>query len=634
MEVNVNGNSSSGTGHDTHGQANIETIIKKPQAIESLKSRGISTANAFQAQAVPAILSRKDTVAIGSRGSGKTLAYGIALADLLESDASMGAAVVTCSSDYAKAILSRLDSVGISSVLASEAASKPSARVVIGTPDAVLGAVGGGFHSGKIGWVVLDDLGDLLTPQGQQETEELISKILDSNKNAQLILISKTLSNSLASIVKSTFREPTKIGLDKERADESVHLYYEVGGDLLAKPSLLANLINHHSSLSMAIFCNSPSDADFVEVMLRKRNIESKKLIGNVPSFKIEQALADLKEGGVRALILTDVSAKSFEVEEVDILINYSIPSDPEIYIHRLGRSGIGGAKGLVISLVGPLDIANFHYLKKFVGFEFAVGEEPPKQSNAGLVLKALEGKAQTQDISAETKEVIELILKHEKRDSLIAALLSSHANAGSASNNSQRRSGRSNDDNRRGDDSEWSESRHSRRDRNGGRRGRDFSDDSSEGDYSDSSSEGSSSERGSRSHRSNRDGGDEGRSESHRQGGRERHHANRLPPVRFSRLYLGASKASKLGEGELRELFAKGEGLQPELLKRFQQRERYAFVDVPEEITNRAVEHLNSLSLKNSDGSPVLVMRATTINEPRAEDSAQAETTSSEMSE
>lgn len=628
FEDNSGVSSDSSTENQT--QPTLSSILKNQALVADLQQRGFVNATALQSQLIPAILSGADVVAIGARASGKSLSYGFALAEKFADKTSGLALVLTCTNDYAAAIKSRLEAVGHKTVLASEWNDSSTAQIVVGTPDTVTEAIARGLPLAKVSCSIWDDIGDLLTPQGQQQAESILSEALAANPKVQLLLLAKTLSSALAAIVKSKFRSPVRVGAEAGWTVEATHNYYEVGGDLMAKPNLLAALINFHADATVAIFCNSPSDADFVEVMLRKRSIESRKLIGNIPSFRLQQSVTELRSGAARAIILTDVSAKSFEVEEIDILVNYSIPSDPEIYIHRLGRAGHGGARGLVISLVGPLDIANFHYLKKFVDFSFSVGEEPPKQSTAAITLKTIEAKAVEASLDDEGKELLGMILSSAAKDSILALLLSNYLKPAPAGRGASNRGDDRRGDNRRGEDRRGRDSDRFEDDRSDSRRGRgrnrrdsheshgsEFSSSEfgSENDAAASGDEGSDnrSQRGSnRRSRNSRDGHEE-------RNGYER--APRpLPPVRYTRLYVGSGSEAGFSENKLRELVSKGDGLAEVPLKRFLNRNKYSLIDVPEESADRVIDQLKSSS---SDDS-LLVMRATLINEPRDEQTSE----------
>jgi superfamily II DNA/RNA helicase len=169
-------------------------------------------------------------------------------------------------------------------------------------------------------------------------------------------------------------------GETQQAAPVIKHSYYEVGTDVLSKPNALCDILEVDGCPPTTIFCNTPSDADLVEVVLKKRGIAALKLIGHVPPMRTARALKQVKSGEIACLVVTDVSGQSLDVEELEMVVNYSLPSDPEVYIHRCGHSRPGAKLARVVSLIAALDIANLHYLRKIVEFQIDKVELPSKE--------------------------------------------------------------------------------------------------------------------------------------------------------------------------------------------------------------------------------------------------------------
>lgn len=213
------------------------------------------------------------------------------------------------------------------------------------------------------------------------------------------------------------------------------HLYYEVGKELLSKPNALCDLLELEGLPPTIIYCNTPSDADFVDVMLRKRGVGSQKLIGYVPQPKLAKALEDFNNGQISVLVATDIGARGVDQSKVELVVSYSVPSDLELYSERACLKKSEGANGepvkapqnlrKVLSLIGPLDLSNFHYLKKVVSCEFHKGELPsPEQlfkgKFEGLKRSALTGAEER----AKYKELASLILKDGEKEAIVELLL------------------------------------------------------------------------------------------------------------------------------------------------------------------------------------------------------------------
>lgn len=154
------------------------------------------------------------------------------------------------------------------------------------------------------------------------------------------------------------------------------HSYYEIDSDLLAKPNALVDILLT-SGKKTVVFCNQPSEADLIEVVLSKKQLNVQKLIGRVPASRVHQAAKQLLAGECDVLVVTDISARELDLAEISQIVNYGIHEDPEIYLMRCQAKSNNCQIEAVISLVSPLDHGNFHYLKKVIDFEITKAELP-----------------------------------------------------------------------------------------------------------------------------------------------------------------------------------------------------------------------------------------------------------------
>ena len=219
-------------------------------------------------------------------------------------------------------------------------------------------------------------------------------------------------------------------GAVKESAP-AVHVYYEVGNELLSKPNALCDVVQSLGCPATAVFCNSPSEADMVDVMLKKRGLPACKLIGHVPYTKVSQSLQQLRQKELIVAVLTDISARDIDLGLFEVVVNYSIHEDPEIYLHRMTAHQSANNPPRVVSLVGPNDFANFHYLKKVVDFKLNKVELPSKAEIAkGEVQKLLAAAAQSQHLADERLAFLaKSILESDLREKAVAMLLNSVLN-------------------------------------------------------------------------------------------------------------------------------------------------------------------------------------------------------------
>jgi superfamily II DNA/RNA helicase len=429
------------------------------------------------------------------------------------------------------------------------------------------------------------------------------------------------------------------------------HIYFEVGTSLLAKPQALCDLVELETGHSCLVYCNSPSDADFADVILKKRGISSLKLIGYVPQLKLSKAIQQLQKKEVQVLVLTDVAARGLPLEEFEVVINYSVPTDPEIYFHRYASESEALKTTKVVSLVAALDISNFHYLKKLGKLEFVQGALPTPESLFVKKFDALRDQAVEKQLIADASiaSLVDTVLADGNVKDIVALLLHNTLSvipalkaAPPAREESEefsdededegyedggredgRRHGRDNRGNRGGRDRGGRESRDSRDNRgNRGNRGRrdfqqdDFEDvDEGQPRFSDEGGDdqprrGRGRGRG-RDRDFNRDRRDGERSDEGREPRQPRQPRRQIVVDKEARIYVGSgSQQGVSGEALTQDVIALA-GVSATDVHRVSVRGAYSFVDVPEAVADQVVERL-------SEGDRYFAKKAVTLAIPR----------------
>ncbi|MCB0329374.1 MAG: DEAD/DEAH box helicase [Bdellovibrionales bacterium] len=377
------------------------------------------------------------------------------------------------------------------------------------------------------------------------------------------------------------------VNLEKEQEVQLSHEYYEVGHELLAKPEALATLLETEAGIRAIVFCNSPSDTDLLEVMLKKKGLKAKKLIGNVPDRAIHTTMENVREGEISILVLTDVSGRGFPVEEFDIIVHYAAPEDPEIYLHRLGQPDGASRLKRVVSLVGSMDLGNFHFLKKVVEFDFQQRSLPSAED----IAKARFGRFQQDAVAFSTSdeellEYAKLVEESDDRKAFILYLLNQALrklpeaeSAGGRSKGGRR----DRDDRSRGDHRDHRDGR--------GSRGGDYEDEGR--DYSD---------RGSSRHDK-----------------QDRHERPKPKPTRKDiRFYVGHGLANGLSEEKFVALVKETMGDEAPELKRSCLRDKYSFFDFEQAVAD---EVFDAMQEAQYEGESLVFQKAAILSVPLDEE-------------
>ena len=449
------------------------------------------------------------------------------------------------------------------------------------------------------------------------------NNIVNSNNSAN-----SASDDKEASILKKSNLNTSK---DKKNMTNIQHKYLEVTADLLAKPSALCDLVESQAGTATMVFCNNPSDADFVEVILKKRGIPALKLIGFVAQEKLSNTQEKIKNGEIGALVVTDVAARGADLSLFSTIINYSLPADLDNYATRAGADQSG--ERTVYSIVSPSDIANLHSLKTQTNFELTQAESPSKEQLANAKLLKLKNTAKTKfsTINSALVELAMQIIADKDSEQLVSYLVQQSVeiipqlqsqvekltwekeNHDQEDDYSQGQAGRKsfrNDDNR-------GQRNNNRRDRDSyrGQDRRSRSEEFSEQPESDNQQFDSE--------------------ENSQRGNRRRRDDWRPAPtkIRDDRLYIGKGEKDGFGKEDFIALLKEKCDLDQDQLKRFLVRKNYCFADIPEAISSDVISKLDG---SESKAGNIYVAKATQVitvieNEAESQSSEEAQQDSSD---
>jgi ATP-dependent RNA helicase DeaD len=211
---------------------------------------------------------------------------------------------------------------------------------------------------------VLDEADEMLSMGFIDEIRKILERL---PKERQGLFFSATITPRVLSLASSFLKNPKRIEI--ERAPETTpkieHLFCRVDGALTAKAEALALYLKSEAPRSAIVFCNTKSDTELVEILLRKRGFEPRRLNSDLSQKERDNVMQIFRSGELKLLIATDVAARGIDISDVELVVNYSLHETIETYVHRTGRTGRAGKSGIALSLVGPQDFTVFHNLSR-----------------------------------------------------------------------------------------------------------------------------------------------------------------------------------------------------------------------------------------------------------------------------
>ncbi len=360
-----------------------------PGLAQGLDAQGYVQMTPVQAQSLPAILAGRDLIAQAPTGSGKTAAFGLGLLQQLDVATIRVQALVLCPTrelaDQVAKEIRRL-AIGIPNVklllLTGGVSLRPQLaslshdpHIVVGTPGRVQELLRKqALHLGGVRTFVLDEADRMLDMGFEEAIREIAGKV---NKTRQTLLFSATFPKEIREIAKSLMRDPAEVMVGGEaNKPEIAQIFHEV--ELAQKPGVLAALLLTHKPDSTVVFCNTRRDTEDVAAALNEFGFNALALHGDMEQRDRDEILVAFANGSCNVLLASDVAARGLDIKELSAVVNYELPTDPDVYLHRIGRTARAGRSGLALSLVTPREMPRAHTLEDLRGEKLRWATQAP----------------------------------------------------------------------------------------------------------------------------------------------------------------------------------------------------------------------------------------------------------------
>ncbi len=330
--------------------------------LSNLDSLGYHQMTPVQAAALPGALAGEDLIAQARTGSGKTAVFALALLARLDLSSPSTQVLVLCPtrelsiqvSGELRRIARHQQNVTLTTLYGGQAINlqkqslKKGAQIVVGTPGRVVDHIDrGSLVLKSLSMLVLDEA-DRMLEMGFMKELKQITRVLPENR--QTLLFSATYPENIQQLSSHLQRSPQRITVDEPDASDDIeqHMYRCKSEDKLEG---LKTLLLEYQPTAAVVFCNfKQSTLDICE-FLQGLGFSAVALNGDLEQRDREDLLIRFKHRSCSVLIATDVAARGLDIEDLPLVINYELPSDPGIYVHRIGRTGRAGKSGIALGL-------------------------------------------------------------------------------------------------------------------------------------------------------------------------------------------------------------------------------------------------------------------------------------------
>uniref|UniRef100_A0A060TF75 ATP-dependent RNA helicase FAL1 n=1 Tax=Blastobotrys adeninivorans TaxID=409370 RepID=A0A060TF75_BLAAD len=387
MEDELEFRSSEGVG--VYGS--FEAMNLHEDLLRGIYAYGFEAPSAIQSRAITQIMSGRDVIAQAQSGTGKTATFSIGMLDVLDiRSRSTQALVLSPTRELAvqiqKVVLALGDymnaqchaCIGGKSVGEDIRALERNPHVVSGTPGRVADMIRRSYLSTRsVKMLILDEADTLLDMGFQSQIYEIYRYLPPAT---QVVLVSATLPPDVLSLTSKFMNDPVRILVKRDELTlEGLKQYFIAVEKEDWKFDTLCDLYDTLTITQAVIFCNTKRKVDWLTDKMREANFTVSSMHGDMDQKERDQVMNEFRGGKSRVLISTDVWARGIDVQQVSLVINYDLPSHRENYLHRIGRSGRFGRKGVAINFVTDDELKILHDIEQFYSTQI---EEMPININ------------------------------------------------------------------------------------------------------------------------------------------------------------------------------------------------------------------------------------------------------------
>ena len=359
-----------------------DDINLKTELLRGIFAYGFEEPSTIQKKSILHFMERKDLIAQSQSGTGKTGAFVVGLLQNLKKEKKTQVLVMAPVRELAKQITEVVNSLGkfmdinTACLIGGRSTDKDIEILKTQTPEVVVGCPGRIFDMLKrkhlktkdINCIIIDEADELLSSGFKEQVYNIFQYM---NEDTQVCLFSATMPEELHELSTRFMRHPTKILIKQEELTLQGIAQFYIGLDNDEhKYATMKDLFGGMSMSQVIIYCNSIRRVDDLHEAMKHDNFPVEKIHGGMKEEERQKTYFAFKSGDCRVLISTDLLARGIDIQQVSIIINFDVPKSVHTYLHRIGRSGRWGRKGVGINFTTRRDFMNLNRIKEYYSTE------------------------------------------------------------------------------------------------------------------------------------------------------------------------------------------------------------------------------------------------------------------------
>ncbi len=361
------------------------------QTLKALEKKGFETPSPIQEQVIPLLLAGdEDIIGQAATGTGKTAAFGIPLIEKLTPKRKPQALILAPTRELATQVAQEIDSfqsgpakdqLKITPIYGGQSydiqirALKRGTDIIVGTPGRVIDHLKRRtLDLSNVEKFILDEADEMLNMGFIDDIQKIFEEI---KKDSQVLLFSATMPKTILRVAEKYMGKYQLVQVKKEQltTTQTEQIYFEVNER--DKFEALCRIADIEPDFYAIVFCKTKYTADTITASLIEKGYDAQALHGDIQQKQRERILKLFKNKKINILVATDVAARGIDVDNVSHVINYSLPQDPESYVHRVGRTGRAGNTGTAITFVSPQEYKGMMYVQRITNTEIKKAEIP-----------------------------------------------------------------------------------------------------------------------------------------------------------------------------------------------------------------------------------------------------------------
>lgn len=363
----------------------FESLNLDPRLEKNLKDLNFTAMTPIQQKALPLILEKVDVIAQAKTGSGKTVAFGLGVLNDIDIKFTRPQSLILCptrelAEQVAKElrVLARtlpnmkiMTVTGGKSEFLQEKSLSHGAHIIVGTPGRVLRLLSKRILSLEhVRYYILDEA-DRMLDMGFREDIYKISSRLPQQR--QTLLFSATFPEDIEELSRDLQKNAQKIVVDSQHLDNVIKEEFIELDSHKDKMDALLKVLGHYQAQSFIIFCKTKKISDVVADELYRRNIVVASIHSDLEQNERTATLAMFSNRSLSGVVATDVAARGIDIKGLDLVVNFDLPTDPEVYVHRIGRTGRAGNEGHAVSFITKHEFDSFDAISDYQNKEYEI---------------------------------------------------------------------------------------------------------------------------------------------------------------------------------------------------------------------------------------------------------------------